>query len=187
MPAEMQPVEIPKSTWKKIDIDLIGPFKDAQGQPMSGNGYRYVFTVIDYFSSYLNAFPLKRKLAKEVAEKLFKLFCRQGVPLELVSDNGGDFNSSLTKATEEKYGYKHILITSYHPQFNGKCERVNQSIKSMLNKTIQENESTWELVLPKCVFAYNSSKQSTTRYSPFYLMYWRNPVLPNQNASGKTL
>jgi hypothetical protein len=38
MPAEMQPVEIPKSTWKKIDIDLIGPFKDAQGQPMSGNG-----------------------------------------------------------------------------------------------------------------------------------------------------
>jgi transposase InsO family protein len=186
MPVEMQPVEIPKSTWKNIDIDLIGPFKDAQGQPMSGNGYRYVFTVIDYFSSYLEAFPLKRKLAKEVAEKLFKLFCRQGVSLELVSDNGGDFNSSLTKATEEKYGYKHILITSYHHQFNGKCERVNQSIKSMLNKTIQENESTSELVLPKCVFAYNSSKQSTTRYSPFYLMYWRNPVLPNENAFGET-
>jgi hypothetical protein len=54
---------------------------------------------------------------------------------------------------------------------------------SPTNKTIQENESTSELVLPKCVFAYNSSKQSTTRYSPFFLMYWRNPVLPNQNAS----
>jgi transposase InsO family protein len=187
MPAEMQPVEIPNSTRKKIGIDLIGPFKDTQGQPVSRNGYRYVLTVIDYFSSYLEAFPLKRKLAQEVAEKLFELFCRQGVPLELVSDNGGEFNSSLTKAIEEQYGYKHILITSYHPQSNGKCERVNQSIKSMLNKTIQENESTWELVLPKCVFAYNSSKQSTTRYSPFYLMYCRNPILPNQNASGKTL
>jgi transposase InsO family protein len=58
----------------------------------------------------------------------------------LVSDNGGEFNSSLTKAIEEQYGYKHILITPYHPQSNGKCERVNQSIKSMLNKTIQENE-----------------------------------------------
>jgi hypothetical protein len=33
MPAEMQPVEIPNSTWKKIGIDLIGPFKDIQGQP----------------------------------------------------------------------------------------------------------------------------------------------------------
>jgi hypothetical protein len=42
------------------------------------------------------------------------------------------------------------------------------------------------LVLQKCVFAYNSSKQSTTRYSPFYLMYWRNPVLPNENAFGET-
>jgi hypothetical protein len=52
MPAEMQPVEIPNSTWKKIGIDLIGPFKDIQGQPVSRNGYRYVLTVIDYFSSY---------------------------------------------------------------------------------------------------------------------------------------
>jgi hypothetical protein len=37
---------------------------------VSRNGYRYVLTVIDYFSSYLEAFPLKRKLAKEVAEKI---------------------------------------------------------------------------------------------------------------------
>ena len=186
VPVELQPVQIPNSTWKKIGIDLIGPFNNTQGEPMSTKGYRYVLTVIDYFSSYLEAFPLKRKLASEVAEKLFELFCRQGVPVELVSDNGGEFNSSLSKEIKDQYGYKHLLITPYHPQSNGKCERVNQSVKSMLNKTIHDNESTWELVLPRCVFAYNSSRQSSTKYSPFYLMFWRNPILPNENAFGET-
>ena len=186
-PAEMQPVEVPKGAWKKIAIDLIGPFNDSNGQPLSSKGFRYVLTVVDYFSNYLEAFPLRRKLASEVTENLFYLFCRQGVPLELISDNGGEFNSLLTSVIEQQYGYKHIFITPYHPQSNGKCERINQSIKSMLNKTIQENESTWELSLQKCVFAYNSSRHSSTKYSPFYLMYWRNPVLANENEFGETV
>lgn len=75
-------------------------------------------------------------------------------PLELVSDNSGEFNSLLTSTIEKQYGYRHILITPYHPQSNGKCERVNQTVKAMLNKTIEENSSQWELCLPRCIFSY---------------------------------
>lgn len=164
--AEMQPVECPKSTWRKIAIDLVGPIMMRKD-----NHYQQLDIDIDYFSNYLEAFALKRKLATEVAVKLFELFCRQGVTLELVSDNGGEFNSLLTSTIEKQYGYRHILITTYHPQSNGKCERVNQTVKSMLNKTIEEMSSQWELCLPRCVFSYNTSKQSSTRYSPFFLMY----------------
>ncbi|CAG2216017.1 unnamed protein product [Mytilus edulis] len=106
---------------------------------------------------------------------------RQGLPLELVSDNGGEFNSRLTASLQEQYGYRHILITPYHPQSNRRCERYNQTLKSMLNKTVEEKASEWEKIVPKCAFAYNTSKQAGTKYSPFHLMYWRNPIIPNEN------
>jgi hypothetical protein len=62
-------------------MDFIGPYNDSKGKPLSENGFRYVLTVIDYFSNYVEAFPLKRKLASEVAEKMYELFCRHGVPM----------------------------------------------------------------------------------------------------------
>lgn len=135
---------IPKSTWKKIGIDLIGHYTNSAGEPISTESYRYVLTVIDYFSNYVEVFPLKRKQAPEVSGRLYDLFCRQGLPLELVSDNGGEFNSRLTASLQEQYGYRHILITPYHPQSNGRCERYNQTLKSMLNKTVEEKASEWE-------------------------------------------
>ncbi|CAG2210824.1 unnamed protein product [Mytilus edulis] len=149
-PTELQSVKIPNSTWKKIAIDLIGPYNDSSGKPLSDNGYRH------------------------------------GMPLELVSDNGGEFNSLLTHSLEAQYGYKHILITPYHPQSNGRSERFNQTLKAMLNKSVQENTQIWERYVPKCCFSYNTSKQNSTKYSPYYLMYWRNPVLPNENLHGET-
>ncbi|CAC5401951.1 unnamed protein product [Mytilus coruscus] len=108
------------------------------------------------------------------------------MPLELVNDNGGEFNSLLTKSLEAQNGYKHILITPYHPQSNGRSERFNQTLKSMLNKSVQENTQIWERYVPKCCFSYNTSKQNSTKYSPYCLMYWRNPVLPNEHLHGET-
>ncbi|VDI52770.1 Hypothetical predicted protein, partial [Mytilus galloprovincialis] len=68
-----------------------------------------------YFSNYVEAFPLKRNLASEEAEKKLK----HGMPLELVSDNGGEFNSLLIQSLVAQYEYKHIIIKPYYPQSNG--------------------------------------------------------------------
>ncbi|CAC5384801.1 unnamed protein product [Mytilus coruscus] len=128
------------------------------------------------------AFPLYTKNASEIAENLYTLFCRHGVPLEMISDNGGEFNSKLSGVIYDMYGYKHIKITPYNPQANGKCERYNQTLKNMLNKTVKEETNLWERFLPKCLFSYNTSKHSSTNFSPFYLMYWRNPILANEQS-----
>ncbi|CAC5417425.1 unnamed protein product [Mytilus coruscus] len=177
----------PPSTWKKIAIDLIGPYNDKTGKPLSDAGYKYVLTFIDFFSNYTEAFPLYTKNASEIAENLYTLFCRHGVPLEMISDNGGEFNSKLSGVIYDMYGYKHIKITPYNPQANGKCERYNQTLKNMLNKTVKEETNLWERFLPKCLFSYNTSKHSSTNFSPFYLMYWRNPLLPNEQSIGNTV
>jgi hypothetical protein len=41
-------------------MDFIEPYNDPKGKPLSENGFRYVLTVIDYFSNCVEAFPSKR-------------------------------------------------------------------------------------------------------------------------------
>jgi hypothetical protein len=43
---------------------------DKHGKPLSTNGYRYVLTVIDFFSNYVEVFPLQRKEAAEVSDNI---------------------------------------------------------------------------------------------------------------------
>ena len=125
----MKPITVPPSAWQKIAIDLIGPYTDDNGKPLSDAGYRYVLTVIDFFSNYTEAFPLFTKNASEITDNLFILFCRHGVPLEMINDNGDEFTAKISGLIYDLYEYKHTTITPYNPQANGKCERYNQALK----------------------------------------------------------
>lgn len=56
-------------------------------------------------------------------------------------------------------------------------ERWNQTLKNMLVKFVEDKRNKWDTVLDSCVFAYNTSKQASTLYSPFEVMYGRKAVL----------
>ncbi|KAH7301299.1 hypothetical protein KP509_23G019200 [Ceratopteris richardii] len=72
-----------------------------------------------------------------------------------------------------------LLFTSpYHPQTNGLTERMNKTIKQILNSFIDPLQQNWDQVLPFAVYAYNTSVQASTRVSPFRALYGRDPKLP---------
>ena len=48
----------------------------------------------------------------------------------------------------------------------------------MLVKFIQSKESAWNSFLDTCVFAYNTSRFESTRFTPFELMFCRQATLP---------
>ncbi|CAC5368609.1 unnamed protein product [Mytilus coruscus] len=148
--------------------------------------FRYVLTVMDYFSKWPEAFPLKSKTASEVASKLRSTICRFGVMEEIVSDQGGEFNSKITKNFTQSYGIKHVTTSPYHPQSNGTVERFNQTLKNMLNKMIDKNGEDWDLYLEEALYHYRTSKHYSTQYSPFYVMFMRQPVLPNESQFKNT-
>lgn len=78
----------------------------------------------------------------------------------------------------EDWGIKHRITSAYHPQTNGLVERTNQTLKRAIGKTMDGHQERWEDNLPKIVFAHNSSIQASTKYSPFRLMYGREPRMP---------
>jgi hypothetical protein len=70
------------------------------------------------------------------------------------------------------------LTSAYHPQSNGLTERFNQTLCKTLKKCVKETTQEWDALIASALFAYRTTKNRTTKYEPFYLLYGRTPTLP---------
>ena len=168
----LNPVPV-KSPWYNLGVDFVGPI--AYKSP---TGNRYILTVIDYFTKWAEAIATPDKSAFQVADNLFKIFMRMGIPRVITTDQGTEFNNQFDKQMMSLLQIDHRLTTAYHPQANGLVERFNQTLQNMIAKYVDKNKEQWENFLDTCVYSYNTSKQESTQYSPFELMFARKPVLP---------
>ncbi|KAH9151111.1 hypothetical protein AeRB84_006204 [Aphanomyces euteiches] len=69
------------------------------------------------------------------------------------------------------------MSTSEHPASDGQMERANRVIEDVLRSYAQSRQKTWSSLLPQVEFAYNSSPNASTGFTPFYANYLRHPRL----------
>ena len=82
---ELHPIKVYPHVQYLVGMDLIRPF-----QP-TANGYKYVLTMTDHFSKYVEAVPIPDKTALSVAQVIYKVYCRQRAPVSIISDQGKEF------------------------------------------------------------------------------------------------
>lgn len=75
-------------------------------------------------------------------------------------------------------GVDHRISSAYHPQTNGQDERFNQTLQRSLRKLVNEDQTDWDKYIDPVLFAYRTSRQDSSKYTPFYLMYGRQATLP---------
>ena len=142
-------------------------------------GNQYILVIVDHFSRFAQAYATRNKSSAAVAKKLYNDFVlRFGLPARILSDQGGEFESKTIRALNHLVGIQKSRTTPYHPQSNGACERMNQTLLKMLRSLPEEDKSRWPEKLNKMIHAYNCSPHSSTGYSPFFLMFGREPKLP---------
>ena len=82
------------------------------------------------------------------------------------------------KEVETLLVFHKVNTSAYHPQTDGLVERYNRTLAAMLAKTAQDSGRDWDKRLPYVLFAYRACYQESTRESPFFLVYGRDPKLP---------
>ncbi|GBM46022.1 Retrovirus-related Pol polyprotein from transposon 412 [Araneus ventricosus] len=107
-----------------------------------------------------------------------EIILKHGAPREIISDRGRSFLSNLVKDINQLCQTSHLLTTAYHPQTNGLTERFNKTLADMLSMYVDVEQRNWDTILPFVAFAYNSAKQDTTGFSPFFLIHGRDIETP---------
>lgn len=150
-------------------MDLIGKLRTTT------DGNQYICTMIDYFTKWSIAFPLKTKSASKVVQCIIKLFYLFGAPKRILTDQGKEFCNKLNKEITDLQ-IRRSYTSAYHPQTNGLVERLNGSIQRSLRKLVDEKPDTLDTYLDAVVFRINTKKQITTKYSPFFVIWKRGTV-----------
>lgn len=92
-------------------------------------GNKYVLLVVDSFTKWVEAFPMRTQEATEVARCLIEnIFTRFGCPNSLVSDRGKSIMNNLVSSLCDIFDIRHFLTSSYHPQTNSQVERTNSTL-----------------------------------------------------------
>jgi len=160
-------------SFETISIDITGK------HPKSKRGNEYIITIIDIFSKWAEAIPVRNHTAEVVAKALMeKIICKFGAPLRILSDQGREFESALFKELCERMEIQKIRSSPYQPTTNGCVERFHRTLNSMLAKVISENQRDWDDYLEPVMMAYRASKHSATGYTPNYLILGKEVRAP---------
>ena len=156
-----------------VATDILGPL------PESSSGNSYILVAADYFTRWVEAYPIPSQEAVVVARKLVnEMFCRFSPPEQLHSDQGRQFESHLLAEVCKLLGIQKTRTTPYHPQSDGLVERWNRTLLQSLATSVEDHPENWDEFVRQICMAYSTSVHPTTGFTPFYLMFGRQAKLP---------
>ena len=90
----------------------------------------YILLAVDYLSKWVEATTFPRNDVITVVSFIQRnILSRFGAPRTIVSDEGSHFENKVFAKLMSRYGIKHLMGLTYHPQSNGQVEIFNREIK----------------------------------------------------------
>lgn len=159
-----------------IAIDAIGPLLEDK------NSYKYILTMIDCFTRWIELVPTHTLEAEECAQAIMdRIFLRHGLPKEIRSDNGTQYVNKVVQELLKKVNVRHHRVLPYHPQANGIVERANQEIMRHLRCLVVDLDSAnnWSQMLAMVQYILNHTVHTSTGETPYDMLYGRVAELRN--------
>ena len=162
----------PTQRFTTVHIDIVGPLVP----PDLDNRFRprYLLTMIDAYSRWIEADPIADISAETIAKSLINCWIsRFGPPLTLITDRGTQFRSELIAKLTELLGIHHVRTVAFNPRANGTIERVHRSLKSAL----KARGKYWLDQLPIVLFGLRIFPNDDN-ISPFSTLTGEQPLVP---------
>ncbi|KAK2922219.1 hypothetical protein Q8A73_001704 [Channa argus] len=158
---------------ERVGVDILGPF------PTTEAGNRYILVGMDYFTKWPEPYAVPDMTATTAAQRLVEdMFSRFGVPEELHSDQGRNFESRLFAKVCQRLGVRKTRTTPLHPQSDGLVEQFNCTLATQLGILTSRHQKDWDQHLPLVLWAYRTAVQESSQCTPATLMFGRELRTP---------
>ena len=166
----VQPLEVPYAAWTSISVDFITQEPESQGKTK-------IMVIVDWFTKMAHFIGLETNAtARDVADSFPKeVWKLHGLPSEIVSDMDAKFSGEFLESLLKSLGIKRKMSTAYHPQTDRQTERTNQVLEGYLRNFVNYDQNDWYQSLPLAEYAYNNSKASAHKLTPFFANYGFHP------------
>ena len=125
------------------------------GSPQANDGSTCMIVAVDCMTKWAEAYALANEEASSCMNALYNgFFSRFGMPNQLHSDQGRNFESNLFSELTKLAGIRRTRTTLFHPSSDGQTERMNRTILGMLRATAYDDPGDWPNELPAIMLAY---------------------------------
>ena len=120
-----QPLPIPEWPWDSVSVDFIVQL------PKTKAGYDAILVFVDRLTKMMHLAPCKITVDSEGTATLFvdNVWKHHGIPKDIVTYRDSVYVGKFLSEVLRLIGTQHKRTTAYHPQSDGKTERVNGSLK----------------------------------------------------------
>ena len=157
---EPQPWPETNRPWARVHIDFAGP--------VAGSMF---LILVDSHSKWLEVLAMTSTTTTATIEKLRRVFSANGLPDQIVSDNGPQFSSTEFAEFMQRNGIEHLTSAPYHPQSNGLAERAVRTFKAAFTKETAGSSNT---KLSRFLLSYRTTPHCTTGKRPDELFVGRS-------------
>ena len=147
--------------YRSIDLADMIDYKISNNK-----GYRYIFIIIDNFSKYLWAIPLKNKYSQTITKEFSNILTTsKRKPIKLESDRGSEFYNSIFQNFLKVKNIQHY--SRYTDKGPSIAERVIRTIRNLLKKPVfEKGNADWLSELPSVIKQYNNTIHHSTKMTP---------------------
>lgn len=172
--APMQITTSSTQPFERISLDIVGPLPEA-----GMTNLKFILTLQDDLTKFSVAYPVSNATAEETCECLVHFISLFGIPQKILTDQGTNFTADLFKRTCQFLKIKQLWSSPYHPQTQGALERSHSTLKEYLKSYVNENQSDWHKYVYTAMLAYNTNVHTTTKFTPYELVFGHKPFIPN--------
>jgi transposase InsO family protein len=165
-----------------VGLDLVEPLQKAP------EGFTHLLVAIDKFSKWIEVRPLNIIRSEQAMAFFTNIIHRFRVPNSIITDNGTQFTG---KKFLDFCNDHHIHVdwaAVAHPMTNGQVERANgmilQGLKPRIHNDLNKFGKRWMKELPSVVWSLRTTPSRATGFTPFFLVYGAEVVLPTNLEYG---
>ncbi|XP_072520923.1 gypsy retrotransposon integrase-like protein 1 [Salminus brasiliensis] len=174
MARTVRPIKV-DGPWEIMAVEAVGSFPSTVN-----GGNTHVVAITDYFSKWVEAFPVQRRDSLCVARCISSTVYRYGSAKTIFCSESADFCQEVTKHLCERWNIGQVVTTADQPQRNALYDRNSSLLKDAIMQMVEEKQAEWDDFLDPVLSLFRMTVNPTTKFTPHCLMFNRKASVPSE-------